>query len=386
LRATEQTSLAPLTRAKGDRKSFAPLVFALLAVAAYCLLIAPDLISRGSSWFLRIGSRDRYAPTAKQVKRILGADVAIAARYGHDGREFWILARDPLLLSSDRDATLLDRPAYRAARIAYPLAAAPWGLFGNDALLLGLLITNLLVIGVGTYFTTLLALHLRAPPMAAIFFAASPVVAVSLLLDLGDAMSLAALVISIYLFLRGHIGWATAAGVVAVLAKQPALLAIIAVAAVSPSVSRRRRLTYVAIPAVAVVAWTAYATVRLGASGSSVAEFTLPFFGYGQAIAAWLRYHMWPDAAIGLSLIPAATIVVISWWRRRTPLLAAALPFALIVPFLSYAVLAAAINSLRAFGPAITFFGLDWFASQRSGAPSFLAAEKPRDQQRENLV
>jgi hypothetical protein len=174
--------------------------------------------------------------------------------------------------------------------------------------------------------------------------------------------------------------------VVAVLAKQPALLAIIAVAATSPTVSRRLRLSYVAIPTVAVVAWMAYATIRLGASGSNVAEFTLPFFGYGHAIAAWLRYHMWPDAAIGMSLIPAAAIVVISWWRRRSPLLAAALPFALIVPFLSYAVLAAAINSLRAFGPAITFFGLDWFASQRTDASSLPGTEDQPDLRRVHRV
>jgi hypothetical protein len=361
-----------------------------LAVLAYCLLIGPDLVSRGPAWFLHIGSRDRYAPTSKQVKQILGPDVAVAGRFGHDGREFWILARDPLLLSPDRDAALLDRPAYRAARIAYPLAAAPWGLFGDDALLVGLLITNLLVIGVGTYFTTLLAMHLRAPPMAAIFFAASPVVALSMLLDLGDAMSLAALVISIYLFLRGRVGWATAAGVVAVLAKQPALLALIAVAAASPPVSRRLRLSYIAIPTAAVVAWMAYATIRLGASGSSVAEFTLPFFGYGHAVAYWVNHHLWPDAVLGLALLPAAGVVFMGWFRKRSALLAAALPFALVVPFLSFPVIGAAINSLRAFGPAITFFGLDWFAGRarspdRSGS-RHASPETPDDLEREPVA
>lgn len=351
-------------RSDQGQRSRAPLACAVLAVVAYCLLVAPNLISRGPSWFVHVGSRDRFPPTYQQMKHILGSNVTAAANYGHDGREFWVLARDPLLVSAQRDASMLDRPAYRAARIAYPAAAAPWGLFGDDALLVGLLVTNLIVVGVGTYFTTLLALHVGAPPIASVFFAASPVVAVSVLLDLGDALSLAALVASIFLFLRGRVGWAMVAGVIAVLAKQPALLAIVAVAATSPTVSRRLRFSYVAVPLAAILIWTLYTIVRLGDSGASVAEFTLPFFGYGHAVSTWFHDHLWPDAGLGLALVPAAALVARRWWQRRTPLLAAALPFALVVPFLSYPVLEAAINSLRAFGPAITFLALDWLSSR----------------------
>jgi hypothetical protein len=276
------------------------------------------------------------------------------------------------LLSRGSDRVLLDRPAYRAARIAYPAAAALWRGFGETSLLVGLLVTNLIVIGLGTYFTALLALHVRAPPVAAVFFAASPVVAVSLLLDLGDAMCLAALVASVYLFLSGRYGWAAAAGVVAVLAKQPALLGLLAIAGVSGSLPLRRRFTYVAIPATATILWTAYATARLGGSGSDLAGFTLPFFGYLHAVPYWVRHHLWPDAAISLAILPAAGVVIAQWWKKRTPLLAVALPFAIVVPFLSFPVLAAAIDSLRAFGPAITFFGLDWLTSVERAAPAYV--------------
>jgi hypothetical protein len=298
------------------------------------------------------------------VQKILGRDVPVAAQSGHDGREFWILAQDPLLLRPGKDVSLLDRPAYRAARIAYPAAAAPWGVFGKTALLIGLLMTNLIAVGAGTYFSVLLAEHLRAPPFAALFFAASPVVAVAMLLDLSDALSLAALVASLYLFLRGRFGWATLIGVVAVLAKQPALLAIISVAAFTPSISRRVRLSYVAILTAVLIAWTLYALIRLGTTGSSVVEFVPPFFGYVRVITEWRKYHSWVDAAVGTALLPAAGVVIVRWWQRRSTMLAAALPFALIVPFLSYSVLYAAINSMRAFGPAITFFGLDWYANR----------------------
>lgn len=356
-------------RAQTQRRSLAPLTCALLAIVAYGLLISPDLMAKGPSWFLHVGRLDRDPPTLEQVTQILGPGVSVTTNYGHDGREFWVLARDPLLLSPRRDAALLDLPAYRAARIAYPAAAAPWGLFGEDSLQLGLLITNLMVVGLGSYFTALFVLNIRAPLMTTLFFAASPVVAVAVLLDLGDAMSLAALIASIYLLSRRRFGWATAVGVVAVLAKQPALLSMAAVAVAVPSLPRRRRISYVAVPTLALVAWTAYVTLRLGGSGDGLIGFGLPFSGYVDAIPYWLRHHLWPDALIGLALLPAAAVVIVAWWHRRTTLLVAALPFALIVPFLSFPVVAASINSLRAFGPALTFFALDWFENRTSRSP-----------------
>jgi hypothetical protein len=351
--------------ANSQRRSLAPLGCAVLAIVAYGLLVGPNLISKGPSWFIHVGRLDKDPPTLKQVKQILGNDVSVTTNYGHDGREFWVLARDPLLFSAGRDARLLDLPAYRAARIAYPAAAAPWRSFGESSLLLGLLVTNLIVVGVGSYFTALFALHIRAPLMTTAFFGASPVVAVAVLLDLGDAMSLAALIASVYLFTRGRFGWGTAMGVVAVLAKQPALLAMAAVAATAPSVSRNRRIMYVMVPTLILIVWTAYVTVRLDASGAGLVGFGLPLLGYRDALPYWVRHHLWPDAALGLALLPAAAAVIVRWWKRRTTLLVAALPFALMVPFFSFPVVTAAINSLRAFGPALTFFGLDWFENRR---------------------
>jgi hypothetical protein len=357
-------------------RSLAPLTCALLAVIGYSLLVGPILVSRGPGWFLHVGRHDTYVPTFKQIRRILGPDAVVAGDFSHDGREFWVLAQDPLLLEPQRDIALLDRPVYRAARIAYPAAAAPWGLLGKKGLLVGLLITNLIVIAFGAYFSCLLALHVRAPPMASVFFVASPVVALAMLLDLSDAMSLAALVASVYLFIRGRIGWAAAAGVVAVLAKQPALLPMIALALSTPLVPRLRRFLYVAIPTAALILWMVYAILRLGSSGSSVVEFTLPFFGYIHAVPGWLQHRLWSDAAVGLGLLPAAGVVIFRWWRKRTPVMIAALPFALIVPFLSYPVIFTAINSLRAFGPAITFFGIDWL----EGRGRSLTSEEPPEQ------
>ena len=361
------------------RTRLAPLVCAVVAVSGYCLLVGPILVMEGPDWFVHVGRRDREPPTLRQMQDMLGRDVSGSATYGHDGREFFVLAQDPFLLAPRRDASLLDRPAYRAARIAYPAVVAPWRLFGNAGLLWGLLLTNLLVVGIGTYFTVRLSQLLRAPPWAAAFFAASPVLVVSVLLDLGDGLSLAALIACVYLFSTERFGWAMAAGVVAVLAKQPALLAVYAIAFSSPSVSRRLRLSFVAAPTVVLAAWTFYVNARLGTSGAHVAVFGPPLFGYFKVANLWIRTEGWADAVLAIALLPAAGVVVTRWWRRRSQLLTIALPFALLVPFLSQAVLYQTIDSLRAFGPAITFLGLDWAMSSRKRAsdnavPSLLEA------------
>lgn len=351
-------------RAHNHQRPLVPLGCAAVAVIAYCLLVGPLLASRGPIWFMHVGRKESDPPTLRQVEHILGSNYSASANYGHDGREFWVLAQDPLLLAPRRDMRLLDRPAYRAARIAYPLAVAPWRLFGMTGLAFGLLATNLLVVGAGTYFIALLALRLNAPVWATAFFAASPVVIVAVLLDLGDALSLAALVASFYLADKTRWGWATLAGVVAVLAKQPALFGIVAIAVSSHSASWRWRFWYVAVPAVALIGWTAYATVRLGTAGDLIG-FTLPFLGYVRASQLWLRDQSWADAATALSLLPGAGLIAARWWRTRSQVLTVALPFAVMVPFLSREVLWQTIDSVRAFGPAITFFGLDWLRDQK---------------------
>ncbi len=66
-------------------------------------------------------------------------------------------------------------------------------------------------------------------------------------------------------------------------------------------------------------------------------ELTPPLAGYAEAWRAGAR------AAVPLLPLAAATLVL--WWRRRTLLLSAAVPYALLVPFLSANVLGYATGS-----------------------------------------
>ncbi len=102
---------------------------------------------------------------------------------------------------------------------------------------------------------------------------------------------------------------------------------------------------------------------------TSIQEVTWPFAGYARAWHRdWAANGNWYDATVAFALLPAAALVVWRWWRRRSVLMAAALPFALLVPFMTSQVLNVAINSLRVFGPALTFVAVDWLLTARPPA------------------
>jgi hypothetical protein len=122
----------------------------------------------------------------------------------------------------------------------------------------------------------------------------------------------------------------------------------------------RTRIELVALPALVALGWAIYIRLRLNWPQPGDREFSLPFVGYVDSWTQfWSKVGNWGDAVVAFLLLPAACAVGVLWWRRRSILLAAALPFALIVPILSAQVLNVSINSLRAFGPAILLLMVD---------------------------
>jgi hypothetical protein len=325
-------------------------------------------------------TRARFLTHARTV---LGT-VLTPSEQGHDARYFWILARDPLLRHVEDVLAYTDRPAYRAQRVGYPLLVYPWALFGERALLLGMLVTNLVVVFLGGYACARLAQALAIPVRAGLAFALNPGVILAVLFDLSDALALLFLVVAVLALVRRRIGWAAAAGACAVLAKEPSLLALVGVAALSPtwiaSRSRagendelpfRESAFVVAIPALVGGAWAVYVRARLGWSSAPIVEFGAPFAGY---VDAWGDYWA-PDGAIvdglGTTLVVVAAVTIgLRWMKRRTLLLRAAVPYAFMVPFLSSSVLELLVNSFRALAPALTFLVLDIYAEEMRTSPT----------------
>jgi hypothetical protein len=327
-----------------------------------------------AEWFLHLGDE---GPALPLVRDVLGEDVVIPHHDdGHDGPYFWLLARDPLLSDADTALRYLDRPAYRSQRIAYPVLSSPWGVAGEEALVWGMLVTNLLAVAVGAYGATLLAVALGAPARAGLAYGGSPATIAGVLLDGSDALALAAVVWALYFLVRRRIGAAVAVGALAVLAKEPMLLALGGVALLAPGVPRRWRVALVAAPAAAAAAWALYARSRLGWPPSQVEEFTVPFGGYLDAYRrGWRPIGNWSDAVLALALVPLAVGTCVLWWRRRTLLLSAAVPFAVLVPFFTAQVLNLPDNSLRAIGPLMTLVWLSAYVPRAVGPPASAAAE-----------
>ncbi len=337
--------------------------WALAGLSVHLVLATAFLARAGGNpqYFVHFGREASVLPFAREL---LGADLLTPHADGHDGQAFWLLARDPLLLEGKEVlAPNLDRPAYRAQRIVYPLLAAPWRLAGETGLLWGLLATNLGVVLFGGLVACSLATAVGAPLRASLVFALSPGVVLASLFSLSDGLALALLLGTTLALVRQRYAIAVLCGVVGVLTKESTLIALAGFALVAPRIPLRTRVLLVVAPAAAGATWALYARWRLGWPPSQIEEFALPFWGYADAWRrGWSPVGNWSDAVLAFALLPLAAFGFVRWRARRTLLLAGAIPFFALVPLLSAQVLDLAGNSLRVMTPPIALMLLDYYA------------------------
>lgn len=348
---------------------------AVMAVVGFGIAVVIMATAQGGpAYFLQLGPKSPGLATAREV---LGDDVPTPVTDGHDGDFFWQLARDPLLRDDDGLSRTLDRPIYRAQRIAYPLLAAPWRAVGEQALLWGMVLTNVAAVGVGTYLVGRWSAERGGPGLLAYAFAFNPLAWLSVLFDLCDAVALLGLVGALYGFDRRRPGLMVAGAVLGVLAKEPMLLGLAGAALLCRGRDLRERVLLVAPAAVAAGAWRLYVLSRsaLG-TDPEVQEFTkVPFAAFRDA---W-RWGWWPErewelAVVCLGLLLACLACIWLWARDRHRLeLAAALPFALIAPFLSIQVVSLWVNLVRGVGAVLLLVPIH-LVLRRTEVPSLSSA------------
>lgn len=354
----------------------APLRWAAAAVAAYLALGGVVLVAEGGNpeWFVHFGSDPARSVALPLAREVLGPGVRPTHLDGHDGQRFWVQARDPLLLDPETTMQFSDRPVYRSQRVLYPLLASPFRLAGEQALLYGLVLVNVLAIGAGTWAAARLACRRNAHRWAPLSYAAAPTVLLAFALDTADALAIACMVLAVDAVDRHDFRAASAACVLAALAKEPAV--VVALSLGSWALIKRmplRTAVLLAAPALAaVVAWGLYVRWRLDFPPTGVQELTGPFRGFREAWSGhWSPGGQWAQAIIGLSAIGLAVVSLWVWWRRRTLLAWIGLPWALMVPFFTSQVVSTWANAPRATLPLLTLLALELMSGRaREAAPA----------------
>src|SRR5690242_10452638 len=159
----------------------------------------------GPAWLIHLGKANPAYPLAR---RVIGPSVPTPLVDGEDGVQFWVQARDPLLLKISDIEPYQDRPPFRSNRVGYPLLAAPWRLGGEHALLWGLLLTNVIGAGVGTWAAARIARNLGGPAWAGLAFALCPGAVIATVLDTADLVATAFLLLTVLAVQEKRWRWA----------------------------------------------------------------------------------------------------------------------------------------------------------------------------------
>lgn len=202
-----------------------PFVFALVLGS---LTLWQGLVSSGWNPTVFVGADARWSDA-----RVLGRDFIVDKNSGYDGQFYYRLARDPFTTTRSAYGVTLDMPAYRHQRILYPFLA--WCLsFGKAAWTpWALIVVNLIAfcaIGwLGGAWAKLEGQHAMwgALPLFHLGFS------FSLLGDLTEIVEIAFLLGGLLLVKKKRFGWASLCLCLAVLAKETALPAAMAVAVAS---------------------------------------------------------------------------------------------------------------------------------------------------------
>ena len=286
-------------------------------------------------------------PSADVIHRDF-PDAALPPGLGHDGQQYYAVARQPMHL--DQAARSLDRPRYRLQRIAFP--ALVWALHpagGGDGLLWATFAVGVAAIVAGTYATGALSVRLGGSPWLGLVFTMAPATMLTLLLSLADSLALAAVIAAVVAYLAGRPRLALVPAVIGVLAKESLLLILIGFA-----LGRRDResVRLAVVPGLAAAAWWVALRFLVDAHSAGVIEFTYPFGGLIESLPGWLD-GKFPIAFASVLLSLVFGVLVLVRVGLRHPLgwaIAIQLAF---IPFLGPDVLGLDANGTRMTTPLL---------------------------------
>ncbi|HLL74212.1 MAG TPA: hypothetical protein VK421_03030 [Pyrinomonadaceae bacterium] len=271
-----------------------PLAPTLLIAAAAGLFVFGVLRANGfdASWFVTAG--DRYCDPARVPP---GLSVRPNSD-GFDGQFYYRLALDPLASRRTDYGITLDVPALRHQRILYPLLARALS-FGSARLLpWAMILINFAALCLLGWLGGLYARSLQKHALWGVFPATYPGSLLTLTRDLVELSEVALLVGSLLLLRRGRHVAATLLLVLAVLAKETALLVAVGAALVYAADwlrgrGRRVRWHYFAAPLAVFVLWQAVLFYNWGEVPVFAGRINLaaPFKGFAGFLADAAQYR-----------------------------------------------------------------------------------------------
>jgi len=252
--------------------------WAALGLLILLAVVAVDVSRHGGSNPVSLIQPGADGPSAEVIATDFPR-IEQPAGVGLDGQQYYAIARDPLNL--DETAAHLDNPRYRFQRPLLPWTAwllQPTG--GGPGLVSALIIVGTLAIFGGAVAVGALATTWRGPAWVAAVLPLLPGAYWSLRVTVSDAMALGLAVAAIALAARNRHGWAIAVGVLAVLAKEPAILVLLGWALHRRT---RRDAALVVGAALVIVAWMGWLGFQLPPDTDRAQDLGLPFIGLANA-------------------------------------------------------------------------------------------------------
>ena len=352
------------------RRRVTPLVVGLVAGLLACLYVSSELSRFGwdATHFAAFGE-DATEIRAYAEDRL--GEVILRGDLGHDGRFFFVQGNDPWVLEPEVNAVVLDRPLYRSQRMFYPLLAGGFGLLSAEGVVWGLLVANVIAMGLGTWAVAVLAVEMGLSSWWGLAFLLNIGLVSELNIGGAGIVAAAAAFGAVALFSKNRFWWGVGLLVVAALSREVMLLVAAGTAWWWWRIrgERARALWTLVVPTAAVALWALYLRLQISSDGGAgeIQEIGLPFVGFFQALTNyWIGNTM--DLVIGIAML---LILFLFGYRaviRRDLVSWAFAGFTVVGILLTQQVWRSYFDITRGIAPLITVFVLMVVAPPRGTA------------------
>ena len=328
-----------------DRTTLRILLLVVVGTAFTVALLAHDLSDADHISNLLLAGEE--GPSVDAVTADI-PDADLAPERGHDGQQFYAIARGPMHL--DEASEHLDRPRYRLQRPLLSVLAwalHPWG--GGTGLVVALLVVGVAGVLLSGVAAGALSHALGGGTWPALLVPMLPGAFGALRITAADTLALGLLLAALWAVETRRSRLGVAAAVAAVLAKESMALLLVAHA-----VTRRTRESVLAALAGVASAGTWWVALRLLVDSDvpQVKELTWPFGGMIVYVDEWLDGRNLIGAAMAIGSFALAFVAL---WRRgpRHPLFGPLAAMTALASLFAASVVALDYNAIRTLGPLL---------------------------------